>query len=204
MTVKIVNTEFNGHWHKTGMPVESIGVTVEEDFWSDPELYPKSISFYAALIDEVRSVVGKKRLYEIAANVKEAPFSRVEIYKGLDQFKKAKQQVFQNDSFSVMAGCRELVAEQIRSSLCADRMDRVICFTEPAVAESLFAQQNEKIFSDFGKLKDQLISKFSVIVELLDLSYDGNTLFFYGLPENQCLGKIEDFLRKKYLIPDVT
>ena len=54
----------------------------------------------------------------------------------------------------------------------------------------------KRFFLDFGKLKEKLISEFSVIVELLDLSYDGNTLYFYGIPENDCLKNIENFINK--------
>ena len=196
MTVKVVNSNFNGFLHKMGRTVKSIGVTVEEDFWLDSDLYPQSISLYANLICKVRSIVGNKKLYQIAANVKEGAFSQAQIYKGLgDNFKKAEQRLIQNDISSVMVGCRELTTEQINSSLCSHRMNQVICFSDPAVVESLFLQ-NENIFFDFGKLKDELVSKFSIIIELMDLSYDGNTLFFYGLPENKCLGEIEDFIRK--------
>lgn len=54
----------------------------------------------------------------------------------------------------------------------------------------------KRFFLDFGKLKEKLISEFSVIVELLDLSYDGNALYFYGIPENDCLKNIENFINK--------
>ncbi len=193
---KITNTEFGGYLHRTESPVRSIGVTAEGDFWSNPELYSQSISAYSELIGRVRSVVGDKRLYEIAADVKEGRFFRAQIYQGLgDNFKKTEQRLFQNGAFSMMAGCRELAAEQIEASLCSRRINQVIFFAEPFIAESLFAQ-DEKIFLDFGKLKEKLISEFSVIVELLDLSYDGNALYFYGIPENDCLKNIENFINK--------
>ena len=196
MTVKVVNSNFNGFLHKMVRTVKSIGVTVEEDFWLDSDLYSQSISLYSSMICKVRSIVGNKKLYEIVATVKEGAFSRTQIYKGLgDNFKKAEQRLIQNDIYSVMVGCRELTSEQIESSLCSNQMNQVICFSDPTVVENLFVQ-NENIFFDFEKLKDELVSKFSIIVELMDLSYDGNTLFFYGLPENTCLGEIEDFIRK--------
>ena len=196
MTVKLVNTEFNGYLHKTGKPVKSIGVTVEKDFWLDSDLYHKSISLYSKLICRMRAIFDNKKLYEIVANVKEGAFSRSQIYKGLgDNYKKEEQRLIQNDIYSVMVGFRELTSEQIEHSLCSNQMNQVICFSDPTVVENLFVQ-NENIFFDFGKLKDELVSKFSIIVELMDLSYDGNTLFFYGLPENKCLERVEDFISK--------
>ena len=84
MTVKVVNSNFNGFLHKMGRTVKSIGVTVEEDFWLDSDLYPQSISLYANLICKVRSIVDNKKLYQIAANVKEGAFSQAQIYKGLE------------------------------------------------------------------------------------------------------------------------
>ena len=192
----MINTEFNGYWHKTEKPVRSIGITVGEDFWSDSELYSQSISLYSKLRGKVCSAVNDKRLDEIVAEVKEGKFSRVQIYEGLgENFKKAEQRLFQDDTFSIMVGCRDLTAEQIEQSLYSKRMNQVIFFAEPFVVESLCAQ-NEKIFLNFGKLKDELISKLSVIVELLDLSYDGNTLFFYGTSENKCLKNIEILINK--------
>ena len=196
MIIKRINTEFNGYRHKTEKPVRSFGITVEGDFWLNSKLYSQSILLYSKLIGEVCSAVNDKKLYEIVAEVKEGKFPRAQIYKGLgENFKKAEQRVFQDDTFSIMVGCRELTAEQIEPSLYSKRMNQVIFFADPFVVESLCAQ-NEKIFLNFGKLKDELISGLSVIVELLDLSYDGNTLFFYGAPENKCLKNIEAFINK--------
>ena len=52
----------------------------------------------------------------------------------------------------MMAGCRELAAEQIEASLCSRRINQVIFFAEPFVAESLFAQ-DEKIFFGFRQIE---------------------------------------------------
>ena len=71
MTVKVVNSNFNGFLHKMVRTVKSIGVTVEEDFWLDSDLYSQSISLYSSMICKVRSIVGNKKLYEIVATVKE-------------------------------------------------------------------------------------------------------------------------------------
>ena len=97
---KITNTEFGGYLHRTESPVRSIGVTAEGDFWSNPELYSQSISAYSELIGRVRSVVGNKRLYEIAADVKEGKFFRAQIYQGLgDNTKKRSNGCFKTALF---------------------------------------------------------------------------------------------------------
>ena len=59
-----------------------------------------------------------------------------------------------------------------------------------------FKEKNADIRLKIDYQKYQTADHQGKIVELMDLSYDGNTLFFYGLPENKCLGEIEDFIRK--------
>ena len=59
-----------------------------------------------------------------------------------------------------------------------------------------FKEKNADIRLKIDYQKYQTADHQGKIVELMDLSYDGNTLFFYGLPENTCLEKIKDFIMK--------
>lgn len=71
----------------------------------------------------------------------------------------------------------------------------VICFAMENEIKKLF-DCGYDILGDISRIKDYLLECNSLLVELLDLGYDGNSLFLYAKKGSDKILELKSFLKK--------
>lgn len=92
-----------------------------------------------------------------------------------------------------MFGFAKIMPEEIAELLKISRA--VICFSSYDIMTKLL-REKMSILRDYCKIKDYLIDEHSVLVDHLDLSFDGNSLFFYQKPSLKELTIIKEVCQK--------
>ena len=197
MELTIIDSSYNGYLDETSREVEAIGITLEDESLEREDLYQINIAFFEKFLRDLFYVFPGKELYLIKKQEKSGEFNRIEKYKGLwknSGFKGEKTEKLLNEGgISCLFGFARIMPEEIAELLKISRT--VICFSSYDVMANLL---NEKIslLKDYSKIKDYLIDENSVLVDHLDLFFDGNSLFFYQKPSLKELTIIKEKCQK--------
>ena len=193
MEVKVFNSDFNGYINKANIKVEAVGVTLDEDYFGEKNYYEISIKFFERILGKIFNSFSGKNLYLIDKKTKDGHFNRIELYKGLwkDSAFKGEQveKIFTSGNISYILGSSKVLFNEIKDLL--KMWDSVICFASANVIENLFFQDTN-LLKDFSTIKDYLLENQCLLVEHLDLSFDGNSLFFYEKTRSDKLELIKE------------
>lgn len=180
MKVKVFNSDFNGYINKANIKTETVGVTLNDEFLGGKDCYEISINLFTRILEKVINLFPDKDLYIIDKKTKDGCFNRIELYKGIwkDSVFKGEQieKVFKGENFSVMLGSSKVLFNEISDLL--KMWNSVICFASADIIKRLF-DQDINLLKSFSNIKDYLLENQCLLVEHLDLSFDGNSLFFY-------------------------
>lgn len=180
MEVKVFNSDFNGYINKANIKVEAVGVTLNDESLGGKDSYKISINLFTRILEKAINLFPDKDLYIIDKKIKDGCFNRIELYKGLwkdSVFKGEKiEKVFMGGNFSVMLGSSKVLLNEISDLL--KMWNSVICFASADIIKRLF-YQDINLLKSFSTIKDYLLENQCLLVEHLDLSFDGNSLFFY-------------------------
>lgn len=196
MNIRIFKSDFNGYIYKTSVNVDAIGITLDGESFGELKNYELSIKFFAKVLEKIFNIIPGKNLYLIDKKTKDGNFNRIELHKGLwknSNFKGEQiEKVFTDENLSIMLGSSKILFNEIKDVL--KMWNSVICFSSAQVIENLFFQ-NVSLLKDFSTIKDYLLENQCLLVEHLDLSFDGNSLFFYEKTKSKQLELIKKICR---------
>lgn len=198
MKVNVFDSDFNGYLYKATCETEAIGISVENSMDDSREAsLEMSFEIYAKLLAQYLDSNNNVDLYLIAYDSKIGKFNAIERHNGIWNGLKKKGIAFSNTSKekefyelgeSFFIAYAKVIKKEISNLFILN--NAIICFAEQEEINNLI-HKDYNILGSISKIKDYLLDRNCLFVELLDLGYDGNSLFLYAKKDSDKLANVK-------------